>query len=882
VKNMPVYQFSDSYHHATLPEVGGKGISLIKMTHANLAIPPGFILTVLFFQPWIDELKKTSAWNDFLTTTTEEMPEKIKAVKAASLLLYFTDQQLTVLNTAVALHPEIRQFAVRSSSPEEDLSGASFAGGYETVLGVKRETMEKAIKTAFASCLDPRVFIYKKEQGFVINDFSIAVVIMEQVASEIAGVGFSVNPLGNDYDEMIFNANWGQGETVVSGMATPDQYVLNKISGKIIDKQLGKKETSIWLLEDGGTEERTDPRHDQFTLDDEQILELGRQLVTVEKLYERPMDIEWAYANNRLYLLQARPITTCIPLPLGMETAPDKPRRLYLDLTLSVQGLEKPLSVLGTDFLNKMIHAVANNILGRDNVVNIANGAIGISDGKMYLNLSNIFTVVNKDKMADLLVNMDALASDIIHQLPADAYKAEKTPEALNINKLSVAYRMYDVALKVFTGKYRLAAMAKQYDKDIRHFNQHSDFILASKEPLFRRVDNLFEPFAQLMVHKIVPAFILGQKSIWSINKQFAEDARQNETVKYHLDRVSRSLPHNLTIGMGLDIYTLSTFLNKQDYLSLEALVKAFENKQLPAKFYEAWDPFIKRFGCRGQEEIDIASARYSDNQSLLIGVIYATLTGSDETNNPLKIYQASQADRQAAYNFLLNIAAKKGRFALWKFKHDYAAMEQFGGYRENHKYFLIVLLNKTRQLVLEVAKEMVSKGVLDCEKQIFDLTFADMAAYELNAELDMKTRMTHNTLIIHQLDKVKLPPPLIDSRGRILRVKRPPLKEGEIGGHAVSSGKVSGKVKVLHTPDEKPLLAGEILVARATDPGWTPLFVNAAAIVLEVGGMLQHGALVAREYGKPCVAGVNNATETFKDGEMVEVDGTLGIIRRL
>ncbi|MFC3909398.1 PEP/pyruvate-binding domain-containing protein [Legionella dresdenensis] len=878
-----VYQFADSYHHALLSEVGGKGLSLIKMAQSGLAIPPGFVLSVAFFQPWIDELKTTPAWNEFLTADSRDMPEKIKSLKAAAMELNLTQKQQTLIICALAHHPGVHLFAVRSSAPEEDLSDASFAGGYETVLGVTQDAMENAIKTAFASCLDPRVFIYKREQGFATNDFSIAVVVMEQIASEVAGVGFSVNPLSNDHDEMVFNANWGQGETVVAGLVTPDQYIVNKISGDIMEKTLGGKETSIWLLPDGGgTEERADPRHDEFTLSDEQILELSRQLSIIEKLYGRAMDIEWAYARGQLYLLQARPITTCIPLPRGMMTEFDEPRQLYLDLTLSVQGLEKPLSPLGTDFIRKLLHAAAKTVIGRNDILDIRHGAAGISDGKIYLNLSNIFTVISKDKIANALVKMDAIASNILLQLPQGSYQNAVKPEILNINKFDVATRMYDVVLKIVTGKYRLAAMAHKYDKDVAHMEQVTDSILAENTPLSERIEQIFKPFAYFLVHKIAPAAILGQRAIASINKLFEADAQQDKTVKAHLDAVSRSLPHNITIQMGLDIYSLSTLLEKDKYHSQEELVTAFRNKQLSPQFYQDWDKFIDRFGCRGQEEFDIASPRYMENDHQLLSMIYSASTGCNDANNPLHIYQTSQDERQKAYEYLLTIAARKGKYTIKKFKTDYAVMEQFGGYRENHKYFLVRLFSKIRQLLLTEAKKMVLAGVLEHEEQIFDLTLVDLSAYESDPEINLVPRMAHNTEIIKQLETVKTTPPLIDSRGRILRLNRPPLKEGEIGGHAVSSGKISGKVKVLHTPDEKPLLMGEILVARATDPGWTPLFVNAGAIILEIGGMLQHGALVAREYGKPCIAGVDNATEILKDGDLIEVDGSLGIIRRI
>lgn len=873
-----LYQFSDINHQPLNSEVGGKGFSLIKMAKAGLAIPPGFVLAVDFFKPWIEIIKNTKAWQQYTDSGFDPNNENILNIKAHCKQLSFTDEQQDMLETALALHPEMQLFAVRSSSPEEDLSGASFGGIYETVLGVKRDTMLDAIKTAFASCLDPRVFIYKKEQGFPTNDFRIAVVIMQQVASDIAGVGFSVDPITNDYDHAIFSSNWGLGETVVAGLASPDLFTVNKIKNAVIDKQIGVKEISIWLLPDGGTEERPDARHDELTLTTEQVLALNQEICRIEKLYGCPMDIEWAFSKETLYLLQARPITTYIPLPRGMETEANEPRRLYLDITLSVQGLEKPLSAFGIDFIGHFLSNLMQAVMGTDRLVDIENGIFGAIDGKIYVNLSNLFSKFDKNTIAEKMKNMDMIASQILYELKPEQYHASKK---LKLPVFGIACRMYHFAFRLLTAKYRIKSLAKRYQKTVEKMNQQIDSTLALNIPLSARIDKLLKPFASLLAHEIAPAFIIGLNAISKIETLFAQDAKNNPDVKAHLDHVWRSLPHNITIEMGIAIYELSSVLNKKDFPTKEALLTAFENKTLPTKFYELWQKFISKYGARGAEEFDIASTRYTDHPSMLINQVYAMLDCDDE-HSPSTIYQNSQQKREEAYVFLLGLAEKKGRRCVKAFKSNYQLMVAFGGFRENHKFFLVNLIGKIRKILLDKAEQWVQEGHLEHREQVFDLKLDDLRLLEEGDCNDIKDRIESNTQRIKLIEKVKRTPPIIDSRGRVLSVKQAPLKENEIGGQAVSTGTVRGHVKVLHAPDEKPLLPHEILVARATDPGWTPLFVNAGAIVLEVGGMLQHGALVAREYGKPCVAGVQHATEVLKDGDYIEIDGTTGIIRRL
>jgi len=163
---------------------------------------------------------------------------------------------------------------------------------------------------------------------------------------------------------------------------------------------------------------------------------------------------------------------------------------------------------------------------------------------------------------------------------------------------------------------------------------------------------------------------------------------------------------------------------------------------------------------------------------------------------------------------------------------------------------------------------------------QVFNITIEDLDVALRDPSIDLRSLMKKRMAYIEKIKNIRDLPHIIDSRGRIPRPPRRETKEGELAGDAISAGVVRGIVKVLHTPDEKPVNPGDILVARATDPGWTPLFINAVAIVLEVGGMLQHGALVAREYGKPCVAGIENVTTLLKDGQVVEVDGGNGVLR--
>ena len=232
----------------TLSEVGGKGLSLVRMTQAGLPVPPGFILDVAFFEPWISKLRSTPEWETVQTALhddDEDLASATDDLKAICEKLELTNEQEEQIQDAVQALPDDALLAVRSSSPEEDLAGASFAGGYETTLGVTTETLRDAVRYSFASAFDERVFVYKQERGFAVDGSRIAVIVQQQIASEVAGVGFSLNPITNDYDEAVIDANWGLGESVVSGQVSPDHFVVNKESRSVVEKQLGGKETYL-------------------------------------------------------------------------------------------------------------------------------------------------------------------------------------------------------------------------------------------------------------------------------------------------------------------------------------------------------------------------------------------------------------------------------------------------------------------------------------------------------------------------------------------------------------------------------------------------------------------------------------------------------------
>ncbi|MBX9568321.1 MAG: hypothetical protein K2X77_05465 [Candidatus Obscuribacterales bacterium] len=862
-----------------LREVGGKAKSLIDMTAQGMPVPPGLVLKVSYFAPWFEQLRKTSEWKTFENASGADMQEICTRLKEQVSGLRLDQNQLSLLGSALSQIPNAKLYAVRSSSPEEDLEGRSFAGAYETVLGVKRESLEAAIKTCFASCLDYAIFAYKQKHEMNPYDPKIAVVIQKQLHSDVAGVGFSVNPLTNDFDEAVITANFGLGESVVAGTATPDTFIVNKETRTIKSKVIGKKEMAVRLGEDGGTHEEQAPSNKMIgenksadkndikpALNNRQVRKVSDLIKKVEDIIEKPVDIEWAFENEQLYLLQARPITAYQPLSPDMMTIPPARRRVYVDVTKCVQGIFDPLSVMATSFLRGLIRKLGKKLYGVD-ANNINSTLAYVSGGHLYLNLSTAFMFFGKKKVVHLLNILDPLTAKAVDSVSEKEYVSQNV--GLFLAPLKLAGVLPTVAPKMIGSAHN---PEQAYEDLSMHLNKYRT-TLRELEKKNLPIPELYEKIAanleDFVIKHLIPRFGISRIMIEQIKGLVGPEFKEEANL------LNQSLPHNVTVEMGLALYDLAQLLPQG--MTPTELAHGIVHRNLPEDFLAAWDKFIENYGHRGPKELDIASPRYENDPSFLVMQLISLRDIAPE-NSPRARHDRSVAERVAAYGkirkALENTNSKKAK----KFDEEYKIIVNLGGLRETPKFSVIYAMNILRKGLLKQSEQWVAEDRLDFAAQIFDMTLEDVTRGLKDRKLDLR-KLAKDHLDLREKYKVATLPTVFDSRGRIIKTPPAPVKDNQLSGIPISTGSVRGKVKVLHSPHEKPLLPGEILVARATDPGWTPLFALAGGIILEVGGILQHGALVAREYGLPGVSGIENATEILKDGMTVEVNGTDGII---
>ena len=849
-----IYSFNTK-ESPLLTEVGGKAQSLISTTQAGLPVPDGLVLSVDFFKPWTDKIKATAEWKSLLENPVKE---NCDAVKALAEKLNLEEEQKSQLDKAMAELTESQVFAVRSSSPEEDLAGSSFAGMYETFLGTTKDQLEETIAKTYSSMFDYRVMEYKAQNSIKLEGTCISVIIQKQIASDVSGVGFSLNPMNNCYDEVMINASFGLGETIVSGIVTPDTYVVEKVKMEVLEYSVAEKHIAHHLKADGGIEEIQNSNPKDQALTQKQILELTELIKKTEEHYGFPVDTEWAYEKEQLFLLQARPVTSYFPLYPEMMTKPGERKKLYMDLITLTQGFDESLSVLGSDIWYMVMDYLKEGTMpaGEEGyLLNIA--------GRQYIQMHNIFKAMGK-KMGSAVLNQYDNAFKGKEEEAFTEFVSPKMSPLLKQGRKATGKMIFSLIpfliktlLKPSKGAAEMNAIAEDLKTKFRNIKNDKAYD--------ELVNSSFELYRNLISRMAI--YSAGVYSHSKIKKMMKNTEAEDQT-----DCLLMDLEINPTSAMGHAMFDLASFKDIQDTVNAGEFVQRIHKREYSSEFLTIWDDYVYKYGARGFKEIDISSPRLEEN---LDEFFLQLKTMNLKDNMMLKVAER----KQKAIAKMRDVAGRKRKLKAFNKALDVINMTY--GLRETPKYIVVVMVGALRKIALEIADELVAQERLDNRDQIFYLHIEQIAQAQKDNSLKLLPLIEENLVSYKMMEKVRQFPNFIDSRGKIYRRV---VKAGadDLAGMAVSNGVVIGKAKVLASPYEKPLEPGEILVTVATEPAWTPVFTNASGVVLEIGSGLQHGAIIAREYGLPCVSGLSGVTKIIKDGDLLEVDGTNGIVKIL
>ena len=586
--------------------------------------------------------------------------------------------------------------------------------------------------------------------------------------------------------------------------------------------------------------------------------------------------------------MQARPITTYNEIPKELLTKPNEKRQLYLDATLAIQGFDKPLSTLGISAFRLFGNYAGMKILGSYNFMDLKKSAFDCLGGKMILNLSNIMTKLPKEILISYMSNVNTVIPETLKKY-GEKYINENVCYEIDVSKIGMAWRL--PLKRIIFCNFFAQSSKENFDYYMDEFmkgnDKYIDDNLDSNIPILEIFEKIFDELTNNFRDYVIPVMYLGMvQGYIKIRKLFEEYLKDNQELNEDLNNLTKAMPF-ITIQMGLDLYKLTKYLNKNEYINKtqEEFYQDYLNKKFHKDFYQKFELFLQKYGFRGEGELDIVNGRFSENPRTVINQIYSSLLKNDDNNNPQKDFDDTNAKRPQVFKKLLEFSKTKGFSS--DFEQSYNNMLNFFHYRESPKYYLIFALGKMRKLILHRAKILLDKNLINDINDIFKLSINNSNDILKNVGKYTKEKIENIIKKDCEMAEIfkswKRMPILFDSRGRIFfKEKKVSNKKNELIGDTVSFGKIRGKAKVLNSVNEKEFNPGEILITKATDPGWTPLIINCGGIVLEVGGMLQHGALVSREFNKPCVVGIENLTKIIKDGEEVVVDAIEGVVRLL
>ncbi|MFY4776638.1 phosphoenolpyruvate synthase [Metabacillus sp. RGM 3146] len=848
--------------------VGGKGLNLGELSKIQgIQVPEGFCVTTVGYQKAIEQNETYHALLDRLTMLKVENRDQIgeisRKIRQIIMEVEIPSDVVKAVTHYLSQFGEEHAYALRSSATAEDLPHASFAGQQDTYLNIiGKEAILQHISQCWASLFTDRAVIYRMQNEFDHSQVYLSVIVQRMVFPQASGILFTADPITSNRKLLSIDASFGLGEALVSGLVSADCYKVQE--DKIVDKMIAAKKLAIFGRKEGGTEtQQIDPDQQKTqTLTEQQILQLARIGRQIEAYFGCPQDIEWCLVDETFYIVQSRPITTLYPIP----EADDQENHVYVSVGHQ-QMMTDPMKPLGLSFFLLTTPAPMRKAGGRL-FVDVTHQLASPVSRNILLNAMGQHDPLMKDALINTIGR-----GDYIKSLPND----NKAPSPKRGNT--------DMLAQIENNPSIVSDLIKRSQTSIEELKQNIqtksginlfDFILEDIQEL-RKI--LFDPQSSAVFMAAINA------STW-INEKMNEWLGEKNAA----DMLSQSVPNNITSEMGLALLDVADVIRPYpkviDYLQhvkddnfLDELVK-FEGGQ---KTRDAIYAYLDKYGMRCAGEIDITRSRWSEKPTTLVPLILMNIKNFEPNAGKQKFEQGRQEALKKEQELLDRLKQlPNGKQKANETKRMISIIRNFIGYREYPKYGMINRYFVYKQALLKEAEQLVLTNVIHEKEDIYYLTFEELREVLRTNKLDYQ-------IISKRKDEYKLyekltPPRVITSDGEIIAGKynRENFPAEAIVGLPVSSGVIEGRARVILNMEDANLEEGDILVTSFTDPSWTPLFVSIKGLVTEVGGLMTHGAVIAREYGLPAVVGVENATKLIKDGQRIRVHGTEGYIKIL
>ncbi|GAA4030234.1 rifamycin-inactivating phosphotransferase [Streptomyces plumbiresistens] len=845
--------------------VGGKGAHLGRLSRIEgIRVPGGFCVTTEAFRRIMAE---GPSIDDRLDQLSRLDPDDREAIRTLSAQIRRTIEGIAIPgDVAAAIARALDQvgeqaaYAVRSSATAEDLPTASFAGQHDTYLNVVGPTaILQHVSRCWASLFTERAVTYRQRNGIDHRTVHMAVVVQQMVFPHAAGILFTADPVTGNRKVATVDAGFGLGEALVSGLVNPDVFKVR--DGEVVAKAIAAKQRAVQALPAGGTQEVAvdSQRQEQPALTDAQVVRLVQFGRRIEAHFGRPQDIEWCLVDDGFQIVQSRPITTLFPIP---ETG-DQENHVYVSVGHG-QMMTDPMKPLGLS-----VWQLTAMVPMRE------------AGGRLFVDVTRrLASPASRAGLLDVMGRGDPLIRDALETvLDREDFVPSLPDTGPGGPPAGGASAPIETDPAIVTELIeRSQASIAALERDIRTKTGPAlfDFLLEAFEE-HKRV--LGDPLN-------LQAIMAGMEATWWLNDKLLEWLGEKNAA----DTLTLSAPGNVTSEMGLALLDVADVI--RPHAEVVAFLQGVEEEGFLGELAklaggtearDAIETYLDRYGMRCVGEIDITRPRWRERPTTLVPVILDNVRNFEPGAAQRRFEQGRQEARKKEQEVLSRLRAlPDGEHKADETKRMIDRVRTFIGYRECPKYAIVSRYFVYKQALLEEAERLVQANVLPEKEDIFYLTFQELHDVVRSNQVD-------DQLIQQRKDAFRAyhaltPPRVLTSDGEAVTgaYRRDDVPAGALIGLPVSAGTIEGRARVILDMAEAELEAGDILVTTSTDPSWSPLFVGIAGLVTEVGGLMTHGAVIAREYGLPAVVGVEHASRLIRDGQRIRVHGTEGYVEIL
>ncbi|MGW9435136.1 rifamycin-inactivating phosphotransferase [Streptomyces sp. NPDC055607] len=847
--------------------VGGKGAHLGALSRIDgVRVPAGFCVTTDAFRRALAGAPSLDGLLDRLSRLDPDDREATRTLSAevrrAVEALAVPDDVAEAVTGALARFGEHDAYAVRSSATAEDLPTASFAGQQDSYLNVVGPAeVLRHVGRCWASLFTERAVTYRRRNGIDHRTVRMAVVVQRMAFPDAAGVLFTADPVTGDRRVATVDAGLGLGEALVSGLVNPDVFTVR--DDEVVAETIAVKRHALQPLPGGGTREvEVDAeRRERPALTRGQVLRLVRLGRRIEARFGRPQDVEWCLVDDDFRIVQSRPITTLFPVP----EAGDRDNHVYVSV-----GHQQMM----TDAMKTLGHSMWRLT---------AMVPMHEAGGRLFVDVTRrLASPASRTALLDVVGKGDPLIRDALETVldrddfPLPLPDAAPAAPAGPGTPAPAPVEADPAIVTALVERSRTSVAALERDIRTKTGPELFDFLLEAFEE-HKRV--LSDPLS-------FRALMAGMEATWWLNDKLEEWLGEKNAA----DALTLSAPGNVTSEMGLAL------LDVADAIRPHPEVVAFlervgdgdfldELPKLPggAGARDAVEAYLDRYGMRCVGEIDITRPRWRERPAALLPAILDNVRNFGPGAAERRFEQGRRTALEKERDVLARLRdLPDGERKAAETKRMIDRVRTFAGYREYPKYGIVSRYAVYKRALLEEAARLVRAGVLSDAEDVFHLTFQEFREA-------VRTRRVDEGLVrrreeAYRAHRALTPPRVLTSDGEALNgsYRRDDAPAGALVGLAVSAGTVEGRARVVLDMEEADLEAGDILVTAYTDPSWSPVFVGITGLVTEVGGLMTHGAVIAREYGLPAVVGVDGATRLIRDGQRIRVHGTDGYVEIL